>query len=98
MRLGLPRDPGERGGPAWLAFRTTAASVGERKHTPGPASEHAAGRVLGCVCVLCATSQDPRSLQKHVRDRAEEEPSCRIYGTGAVEGGGLSLWTTEACS
>jgi len=33
-------------------FENTAASVGERKHKPGPTSCHGSGRILQCVCAV----------------------------------------------
>lgn len=37
------------------------------------------------VFVLCAAARDLKSLQKKDSDRMVEEPSCRVYSTGAVE-------------
>lgn len=37
------------------------------------------------VFALCAAARDLKSLQKKDSDRMVEEPSCRVYSTGAVE-------------
>lgn len=54
----------EREGIAWPCFENTAASVGERKHRPGPTSCHGSGKIHECVFVLCAASRDFTSLWK----------------------------------